>query len=94
MVESSTKIHKDIPPYVLAGRLPIRYHGLNLIGLRRSGFSTEIIQNIKDAYRVIYDSGLNFKDALEKLKSEFELTNEIKEIINFIEKSTRGILAK
>jgi UDP-N-acetylglucosamine acyltransferase len=94
MVESSTKIHKDIPPYILAGRLPIRYHGLNLVGLRRNGFSTDVIQNIKNAYRVIYDSGLNFKDALEKLKSEFELTNEIKEIINFIKKSTRGILAK
>jgi UDP-N-acetylglucosamine acyltransferase len=94
MVESSTKIHKDIPPYILAGRLPIRYHGLNLVGLKRNGFSTDVIQNIKDAYRVIYDSGLNFRDALQKLKSEFELTNEIKEIINFIEKSTRGILAK
>jgi UDP-N-acetylglucosamine acyltransferase len=94
MVESSTKIHKDVPPYILAGRLPIRYRGLNLVGLRRNGFTTEVIQNIKDAYRVIYDSGLNFKDALEKVKSEFELTNEIKEIINFIEKSTRGILKK
>jgi UDP-N-acetylglucosamine acyltransferase len=94
MVESSTKIHKDIPPYILAGRLPIRYHGLNLVGLRRNGFSTEVIQNIKDAYRVIYDSGLNFKEALEKVKSEFELTNEINEIVTFIEKSTRGILSK
>jgi UDP-N-acetylglucosamine acyltransferase len=94
MVESSTKIHKDIPPFILAGRLPIRYRGLNLVGLRRNGFSVEVIQNIKDAYRVLYDSGLNFKDALEKLKTDFELTNEIKEIINFIEKSTRGILKK
>jgi len=94
MVESSTKIHKDIPPYILAGRLPIRYRGLNLVGLRRNGFSTEVIQNIKDVYRVIYDSGLNFKDALEKVKSDFKLTEEINEIIKFIEKSTRGILKK
>jgi UDP-N-acetylglucosamine acyltransferase len=94
MVESSTKIHKDIPPYILTGRLPIRYMGLNLIGLRRNGFSIDVIQNIKDAYRIIYDSGLNFKDALVKLKTDFELTIEIKEIINFIEKSTRGILKK
>jgi UDP-N-acetylglucosamine acyltransferase len=94
MVESSTKIHKDIPPYILAGRLPIRYRGLNLVGLRRNGFSTEVIQSIKDVYRVIYDSGLNFKDALEKVKSDFKLTEEINEIIQFIEKSTRGILKK
>lgn len=94
MVESSTKVHKDVPPYLLSGRLPIRYRGLNLIGLRRNGFSTEVIQNIKDAYRVIFDSGLNFKDALEKVRTEFELTKEIKEIINFIEKSKRGILRK
>ena len=94
MVESSTKIHKDIPPYILAGRLPIRFRGLNIVGLKRNGFSLEVIHNISDAYRVIYDSGLNFKDALEKIKNEFELTNEIKEIINFLEKSTRGILKK
>jgi UDP-N-acetylglucosamine acyltransferase len=94
MIESSTKIHKDVPPYILAGRYPLSYHGLNLIGLRRHGFSPEVIQNIKNAYRILYDAGLNFKDALVKLKSEFEITDEIKEIINFLEKSTRGIIAK
>jgi UDP-N-acetylglucosamine acyltransferase len=94
MVESSTKVHKDIPPYVLAGRLPIRYRGLNFIGLKRRGFTLETIHRISDAYRLIYDSGLNFSDALNKLKNEFEQTIEISEIINFLEKSTRGILTK
>lgn len=94
MVESSTKIQKDVPPYILAARLPLRYKGLNLVGLRRNGFSVNTIQNIKDTYRIIYDSGLNFKDALEKIKSEFELTEEINEIINFLENSTRGIIKK
>jgi len=94
MVESSTKVHKDIPPYILAGRLPIRYRGLNIVGLRRNGFSLDVIHGISDAYRVIYDSGLNFSEALKKLKNEFEQTNEISEIVNFLEKSTRGILTK
>lgn len=94
MVESNTKIHKDIPPYILAGRLPIRFRGLNKVGLIRNGFSLDVIHSISDVYRVLYDSGLNFKDALEKIKNEFKLTNEIKEIINFLEKSTRGILKK
>lgn len=94
MIESNTKVQKDIPPYVLAGRVPLRYLGLNSTGLKRKNFSRETIELIKDAYRVLYNSGLNFKYALEKLKSEFELTIEIKEIIKFIENSTRGILAK
>ncbi len=94
MVESSAKVGKDIPPYALAGRNPLRFMGLNARGLIRKGFSPEVIANIKEAYRIIYDSGLNFRDSLKKLKDDMEMTAEIKNIVDFIEKSERGLIPK
>lgn len=94
MVESSTKVTKDIPPYSLVGRSPQRFIGLNFKGLIRKGFSSETIRSIKEAYIIIYDSGYNFSDSLKKLKEDMEPTPEIRNIINFIENSTRGIIPK
>ncbi|HWQ82886.1 MAG TPA: acyl-ACP--UDP-N-acetylglucosamine O-acyltransferase [Ignavibacteria bacterium] len=94
MIESSTKVTKDVPPYCLAGRTPLRFMGLNFIGLKRKGFTPEKIRNIKNAYGIIYDSGYNFRDALKKLCDEVEMTEEVKIIRDFIETSERGILPK
>jgi UDP-N-acetylglucosamine acyltransferase len=94
MIESSAKVQKDVPPYILAGRDPLRYLGLNVIGLKRRGFSADKIAEIKEVYRVLYSAGLNFSDAIIKIKSDFELNDEVNEILNFIEKSNRGILRK
>lgn len=94
MIESNTKVTKDIPPYILVGRTPQRFIGINYIGLKRKGFSGEVINQIKDAYRIVYSKELNFKDALKKLTDEMEMTSEIKNIYDFITKSERGILPK
>jgi len=94
MVESNTKVTKDIPPYILVGRTPQRFMGINFIGLKRKGFSGEVINQIKDAYRIVYSKDLNFKDALKKLTDEIDMTPEIKNIYDFIISSERGILPK
>jgi UDP-N-acetylglucosamine acyltransferase len=94
MVESSAKVQKDVPPYILAGRDPLRYLGLNYIGLKRRGFTSEQIAQIKEIYNMLYDAGMNIGDAVKKIKAEIEVNNEINEILNFIEKSNRGILRK
>ena len=94
MIESSAKVQKDVPPYILAGRDPLRYLGLNVIGLKRRGFFSDKIAEIKEVYHVLYDAGLNFGDAIIKIKSDFVLNDEVNEILNFIEKSNRGILRK
>jgi UDP-N-acetylglucosamine acyltransferase len=94
MIESNTKVTKDIPPYILVGRTPQRFIGINYIGLKRKGFSGEVINQIKDAYRIVYSKELNFKGALKKLTDEMEMTSEIKNIYDFITKSERGILPK
>jgi UDP-N-acetylglucosamine acyltransferase len=85
------RVSKDVPPYITAGHEPLRYEGLNLIGLRRRGFSEEAIKSITNAYNVIYRSGMNVSDGIKKLKEE-SCTDEVKTIIKFIEESTRGII--
>lgn len=92
MIQGGSRFSKDIPPYVIAGREPISFCGINVIGLRRHGFSNETIEGIHNAYRIIYQSGLNTTNALAKIEEEIALTPEIEYIINFIRSSERGII--
>jgi len=92
MLQGGSRFSKDIPPYIIAGRDPITYCGINIIGLRRHGFSNELIEKIHNAYRIIYQSGLNTSAALDKVKEEISSCPEIEYIIDFIEKSDRGII--
>ncbi|MDR0892771.1 MAG: acyl-ACP--UDP-N-acetylglucosamine O-acyltransferase [Mediterranea sp.] len=92
MIQGGCRFSKDIPPYIIAGREPIAFSGINIIGLRRHGFSNEVIENIHNAYRVIYQSTLNTTDALKKIDDEFEKTPEINYILEFIRSSERGII--
>lgn len=92
MIQGGSRFSKDIPPYIIAGRDPIEYAGINIVGLRRHGFSNEAIEHIHNAYRLIYQSGLNVSDALERIKNEIPKTPEIEYIINFISGSKRGII--
>jgi UDP-N-acetylglucosamine acyltransferase len=92
MIQGGSRFSKDIPPYIIAGREPITYAGINLIGLRRRGFSNETIENIHNAYRIIYQSGLNISDALSKIEEELPKTAEIDYIVSFIKSSERGII--
>ena len=92
MIQGGCRFSKDIPPYIIAGREPICYAGLNIVGLRRRGFSNETIEAIHNAYRLIYQSGLNTTDALNKIEEEMEMTPEIRYIVDFIRNSDRGII--
>jgi acyl-[acyl-carrier-protein]--UDP-N-acetylglucosamine O-acyltransferase len=71
MIGGGSLIGKDVPPYVLAGRRPLSYAGINIVGLRRRGFSNDQIENIKEIYKVIYQSNLNVTDACKKIEEEF-----------------------
>ena len=92
MIQGGSRFSKDIPPFIIAGRDPIAYCGLNLVGLRRRGFSNELIDNIHNAYRIIYQSGKNVSDALAQVREEVPMSPEIEYIISFIENSKRGIV--
>lgn len=86
------RVVKDVPPFILVMGEPLRYGGINLVGLRRRGFSREQLATIKKAYRIIYQSGLNVSQALDQIRAEVEQTEDVLKIIDFIEKSERGIV--
>ena len=92
MIQGGSRFSKDIPPYIIAGREPIAYCCINIIGLRRRGFSNELIESIHNTYRIIYNSGKNVSDALKQVREEVTITPEIEYILSFIENSQRGIL--
>lgn len=92
MIQGGCRFSKDIPPYIIAGREPIAYSGINIVGLRRRGFSNEVIEKIHNTYRIIYNSGKNVSDALQQVRAEIALTPEIEYILSFIENSERGII--
>lgn len=92
MIQGGTRLGKDIPPYTIAGREPVSHAGINLVGLRRRGFSNERINQIQEMYRLIYQSGHNFSDAVAIIEKEFERTEEMLNIVDFIKSSPRGIV--
>ncbi|MDR0895398.1 MAG: acyl-ACP--UDP-N-acetylglucosamine O-acyltransferase [Prevotellaceae bacterium] len=92
MIQGGTRFSKDIPPYIIAGREPVAYCGINIIGLRRRGFSNELIERIHNAYRIIYQSGFNTTEALKEVEEKVPMSSEIEYIINFIRNSERGIV--
>ena len=91
-IQGGSLIGKDVPPYVKAGRLPLSYVGVNSIGLRRREFSNEKINEIQDIYRILYQSGLNNSDAIERIEAEMPASRERDEIIMFVRNSKRGIM--
>lgn len=92
MIQGGSKVSKDIPPYIMVGREPITYVGLNIVGLRRRGFTGEQINSIQEIYRYLYMSGYNISQAVEKISAELPATEEQNQILTFIKNSTRGIV--
>ena len=92
MISGGSLIRKDVPPFIKAGREPLSYAGINTIGLRRREFSSEVINDIQNAYRYIYQSDLNNSKALEKIKSSISSNSAIDLIVKFVENSERGII--
>ena len=92
MIQGGTRLGKDIPPYTVAGREPVSYVGLNIVGLRRRGFTREQINSIQEVYRYLYLSGYNTTQALDKIESELLETEEQKDIVDFVRSSSRGVV--
>ena len=92
MIQGGSKISKDIPPYVMVGREPITYVGLNIVGLRRRGFSSERINGIQEIYRYLYLSGYNISQAVERIEQELPPSEDRTLILDFVRSSSRGIV--
>lgn len=92
MIQGGTRLGKDIPPYAVAGREPVSYVGINIVGLRRRGFTREQINNIQEIYRYLYLSGYNISQAIERIESELSESEERTDIIDFVRASSRGVV--
>lgn len=92
MMQGGALVNKDIPPFIRAAREPISFTGINTIGLRRRGFSTETIELIQEAYRILYFSDLGIADALAEIEAKLPATPERDAIVSFVRSSERGIL--
>jgi UDP-N-acetylglucosamine acyltransferase len=92
MIQGGCKVMKDVPPYIMAGRDPVSYAGLNIVGLRRRNFNPEKIQEIQEIYRTVYQKGLNNSDALRSIEAAIAPNEERDHIIAFIRDSERGII--
>tara|TARA_B100001750_G_scaffold245667_1_gene265879 strand:+ start:1886 stop:2320 length:435 start_codon:yes stop_codon:yes gene_type:complete len=86
------RIVQDVPPYIKAMGEPLKYCGINSVGLKRNNFSDDIVKSIKKAYRIIYRSEFNILQAIKILNEASQNRNEILKIIEFIKSSKRGII--
>lgn len=91
IIGGCSKVVTDIPPYSTCDGHPAKFYGLNLIGLKRSGITKEVIHDLKNAYKIFFHSGLNKKHALEEIKKKYPASEEIRHLVEFISSSERGI---
>lgn len=91
IIGGASAVTKDIPPFVMASGNFAKLYGLNMIGLKRRGFKEEAISALKETYKIIFRSSLLLSVAVEKVKQEMSDFPEVRQFIEFIEHSERGI---
>lgn len=91
IIGGQSAVSQDIPPYVSAAGNRAKLYGLNIVGLKRKGFSDEVINTLKKAYKIIFRSGLTQDEALMKAMDEFPDSVEVRHMVEFIRNSRRGV---
>ena len=91
-VGGGLRVVQDVPPCIIANGEPLKFSGINTLGLRRRKFSSAERDNIKKAYKLIYNSNSNISQATEKIKNTFNIDDSINDILDFIKSSSRGLI--
>lgn len=91
-IAGGSLVRKDVPPFVKAAREPLSYAGINSVGLRRRGFTSDQINEIQDIYRVLFVKNSNLSKALDIIEAEYQPTEIRDEILDFIRNSNRGVM--
>ncbi len=94
MIGGGFRVVQDVPPYILTANEPLKYKGINVIGLRRRGFSNDEIMMLKKVYSYIYSRELNVTQARKKIEEEMNDHPLIRNVLEFIAKSKRGLSGK
>ena len=91
-ITGGSLVRKNVPPYIKAAREPLAYAGVNSVGLKRRGFSSEDVHTIEDIYRILYVRGVNLSNAIKDIEAEIPDGPFRKEILDFIKQSSKGIV--
>lgn len=91
MIGGGFRVPQDVCPFALLGGYPLKVMGLNIIGLRRRGFTREAIGALQNVFKILFFSELNTRQAVEKIESTIEKTPEVKTVLDFIAGATRGL---
>jgi len=91
-VGGASRLPQDVPPFIKVAGNPVEVAGVNSIGLKRNGFTDNDLIQLKKAYRLLYRSGLNVTQAMERIAADCELSPHIEELMAFIRRSDRGIV--
>jgi UDP-N-acetylglucosamine acyltransferase len=92
MVGGGFRVQQDICPYALVGGYPLKVVGINSIGLRRRGFADDTIKRLEQTFKLLFFSGLNTTQAVERIKNEIQMIPEIENVLTFLNRSNRGIV--
>ncbi len=90
MIGGNTRVNLDVPPYFLYSEFDVKARGLNIVGLRRAGFTATQVAALKSAYKILYHSNLKLGDALARIESEIPSEHTL-HLVAFIRSSKRGI---
>lgn len=90
-VGGASAVNRDIPPFVLASGNLVKLYGLNLVGLRRRNFAPETIEALKEAYRLVFRSGLRLQQAIQQARQDVPNLPEVLAFLAFLERSERGV---
>lgn len=91
IIGGCSKVVTDIPPFSTCDGHPAKFYGLNIIGLKRAGVSPDVMRQLRCAFKIFFQSGLNKKNAIEKIKETVESSVEVGHLINFLTSSKRGV---
>lgn len=91
IIGGCSKVVTDIPPFSTCDGHPAKFYGLNIVGLKRAGVSHEAMHQLRCAFKIFFQSGLNKKNAVEKIKETVGTSPEVEHLINFLTSSKRGI---
>lgn len=91
MVGGASAVDKDVPPYTRASKNHVLLYGLNLVGLKRRGFTREQINIIKEAYRLLFRVSPTIEEGIKQVEEKLPKTPEVENLINFVKTTKRGI---
>ncbi|WDT81067.1 MAG: acyl-ACP--UDP-N-acetylglucosamine O-acyltransferase [Candidatus Manganitrophus sp.] len=91
MIGGCSAVAQDVPPYVSVAGNRAKLYGLNLIGLKRHGFSKERIEALKGAYKLLFRSGLTLREAAKQAREKWKEIADVESLVSFVEQSERGI---